>query len=219
MIQAIDAMPSTDNDMKRLTVFMAALAVAGCATTSPEPAAQDMAVAAVAPTRNALLADAISRELAHLARFDPDAVDTVAPELHALANAVMALNAPGDAVELPVAPEPVLTDLPPPPAAMADAPSLYHGVHLASYRRAETAQRGWDELVLEHGEMLAGLQARLSETDIAGQGTYLRLKAGPFDSAAEARAVCQQLMASGDYCAVVDFSGQPMADMARTAGE
>jgi len=213
-------MPSTDNDMKRLTVFLTALGVAGCATTTtPTPAVDAASAAAVAPTRNAQLADAMSRELAHLARFDPDAVDAVSPELHALANAVMALNAPGDAVELPTAPGPVPTDLPPPPEAMADAPSLYHGVHLASYRRTRTAQRGWDELVLEHGDVLAGLEARLSEAEIAGQGTYLRLKAGPFDSAADARAVCQQLMAAGDYCAVVDFSGQRMADMASTAGD
>ncbi len=213
-------MPSTDNDMKRLTVFMTALAVAGCATTTTaSPGADGATVATVAPTRNARLADAIARELAHLARFDPDAVDAVSPELQALANAVMALNSPGEAVELPLAPGPVPSDLPPPPEGMTEAPSLYHGVHLASYRRLETAQRGWDELVLAHGDLLAGLEARVSEADISGQGTYLRLKAGPFDSAAAARAVCQHLMANGDYCAVVDFTGRRMADRAAITDE
>ncbi|WP_291844358.1 SPOR domain-containing protein [Maricaulis sp.] len=204
--------------MKRLTVFLAALSVCGCATSRPEAMTADHApAAAIAPTRNAQLAEAMSRELAHLARFDPDAVELVAPELRALANAIVALNDPGDAPDLPVAP--VSMDLPPPPADMLDAPSLQHAIHLASYRGLETATRGWAELVVEHGSLLAGLEPRLSRAEIAGQGEYLRLKAGPFDSAGDAQAACARITSSGDYCAVVDFSGRRMADMSAIAGE
>ena len=190
MIEASDANSSTDNDMKRLIVFLTALSVAGCATPSaPQTAATIEREAAVAPTRNAQLADAVSRELAHLARFDPDAVDSVSPELL------------------------------PPPADMVDAPSLRHAVHLASYRGVETAREGWGELVSAHGDLLGSLDARLSEVEIAGQGRYLRLKAGPFDTADEARTVCRALIATGEYCAVVDFSGRRMADMASAASD
>ncbi|OLF73170.1 hypothetical protein AWH62_09535 [Maricaulis sp. W15] len=206
--------------MKQLTVFLAALALCGCATTSREPsAAAGEPEAMVAPTRNAQLAEAMSRELAHLARFDPDAVERVAPELRALATAIVGLNDPGDAPDLPVTPVPAQHHLPPPPADMLDAPSLQHAIHLASYRRVETAQSGWHALMVAHGDVLTGLEPRLSQAEIAGQGQYLRLKAGPFDSAAAAQAVCQQITNSGDYCAVVDFSGLRMADMASAAGE
>ncbi|MDF1768645.1 SPOR domain-containing protein [Maricaulis sp.] len=207
--------------MKRLTVFLAAFAIAGCASTA-DPAGSTLATepqVAVAPTRAAQLADAMSRELAHLARFDPDALERVEPELQALANAIVGLNAPGEMPDLPVTMSVEPGDLPPPPADMVDAPSLQHAVHLASYRRVETAQRGWTELRAAHPEILGSLDARLSEADIAGQGQYLRLKAGPFDTAGEARAVCQQLQASGAYCAAVDFSGRRMADRASTAGQ
>jgi len=206
--------------MKRLTVFLAALALAGCASTA-DPARSSMSdepEVAAAPTRNAQLADALSRELAHLARFDPDALERVQPELQALANAIMALNAPGETPDLPQAGNEVGAELPP-PADMIDAPSLHHAVHLASYRRVETARRGWTELQALHPDILGSLNARLSEAEIAGQGQFLRLKAGPFDTAGEARAICQRLQASGAYCAVVDFSGRRMADMASTTGQ
>jgi len=206
--------------MKRLTVFIATLALAGCASTGAgQPAGGDGPEAAVAPTRNAQLADAISRELAHLARFDPDAVEQVAPELRVLANAIVALNEPGEAPDLPIGSPAPVGELLPPPADMIDAPSLQHAIHLASYRRVDTAVRGWQELVGVHGDALAGLEARLSEAEISGQGRYLRLKAGPFDNSGAAQAVCQRIMSSGDYCAVVDFTGQRMTDMASTADE
>ena len=207
--------------MERLTVFLATLALCGCASTGAvTPETGHEPDVAIAPTRNAELADAMSRELAHLARFDPDAVEQVAPELRALANAILALNEPGEAPDLPAGPVRAPIDLPPPPADMVDAPSLQHAVHLASYRGVETARRGWDELVFAHGDVLAQLEPRLSEADIPGQGIYLRLKAGPFDNVVEARAVCEQLASnSGQYCVVVDFSGRPMADMTSTTGE
>jgi hypothetical protein len=220
MIEASDANSSTDNDMKRLIVFLTALSVAGCATPSaPQTAATIEREAAVAPTRNAQLADAVSRELAHLARFDPDAVDSVSPELRALADAIMALNTPDETPAAPEAGAVMPADLLPPPADMVDAPSLRHAVHLASYRGVETAREGWGELVSAHGDLLGSLDARLSEVEIAGQGRYLRLKAGPFDTADEARTVCRALIATGEYCAVVDFSGRRMADMASAASD
>ena len=139
--------------MKSLPVFLLALGLAGCVTSGPAPdMSPAQAQARVAPTDSARLADATSRELAHLARFDPDTLDTVYPELRALAAALVGASASaagGDAVTLPV----TETAAPARPAAAPPAipgVSLLHAVHLASYRREDMAQRGWQELQASH---------------------------------------------------------------------
>ena len=198
--------------MKSLPVFLLALGLAGCVTSGPAPdMSPAQAQARVAPTDSARLADATSRELAHLARFDPDTLDTVYPELRALAAALVGASASaagGDAVTLPV----TETAAPARPAAAPPAipgVSLLHAVHLASYRREDMAQRGWQELQASH-PVLAGLDARLELAHIPDQGDFLRLKAGPFDTAAEAQSVCRQLQAGGQYCRANDYTGEAL---------
>ena len=202
--------------MKSLPVFILALGLAGCATSGPAPDSDaGLTQARIAPTDSARLADATARELAHLARFDPDTLDTVYPELRALAAALVGASAAaqsGETVNLPdttpaVAPSSVHADTPPP--AMPGT-SLLHAVHLASYRRADMARRGWVELQASY-PVLAGLDARLELAHIPEQGDFLRLKAGPFDTAAAAQAVCRQMEASGQYCRTTDYTGDDLA--------
>lgn len=188
--------------------------------TTSDPATSDPAAieAQVASTGPARLADATARELAHLARFQPETLEGVYPELRALAAALVGASANGEAgepVEFPVAPSSA-GDRPAPAAEvtileMSGARSLMHAVHLASYRREDMARRGWTELRAAHS-MLADLDARLELAHIPDQGDFLRLKAGPLDSADGARALCRELEAAGRYCRAVDFTGRPLTD-------
>ena len=194
--------------MIRNTIFLtlaAACALSACAA-SPGPEA-GLIEPRVADTRQARLADATARELAHMARFDPQGLQTVQPELRALAAALAGRDLrPGEeAIPAPAAPP-----APPPAPDMSAAPSLLHAVHLASYRREATARAGWDTLLALHPDRLTGLEARLEPVDLGERGLYLRLKAGPFDSAAEARGVCAAIAASGAYCQPDDFTGSAL---------
>ncbi len=201
--------------MKSLPVFLLALGLAGCVTSGPAPDSSGLhPQARVAATDSARLADATARELAHLARFDPDTLDTVYPELRALAAALVGASAAAEAGETVSMPDTAPAAAPaashaglPPPAV--PGMSLLHAVHLASYRREDMAQRGWLELQANH-PVLAGLDARLELAHIPDQGDFLRLKAGPFDTAAAAQAVCRQLEASGQYCRATDYTGQAL---------
>lgn len=187
--------------MKRIAVTASLLLVAGCMTTAETP--QLAPQPTVAPTHTAALADRTAEELAHLARFDPERLEEVGPELTALADMLF----PSDpAVASPQPVEPAA-----PPADLLAGPSLRHGVHLASYRLEQNAVSGWTELVEEH-QQLATLEARLERRHIGDQGEFLRLKAGPFDSRAEAEAMCASLRNDELYCMPVDFSGHALPE-------
>lgn len=188
--------------MMKRSVLLCSLLLGGCVTTS-EP---DMVTvtASVADTRNAQIADATARELAHLARFNPDRLDAVSDELRTLAAALVGQST------VPAEESVALfnsAQLAPPPAGFEQAASLRHGIHLASYRIHDNAVSGWAELQSRFPGILADSHARLEETVIDGQGAYLRLKAGPYDTLAQARAACYPIEAEGYYCMPVDFSG------------
>jgi cell division septation protein DedD len=202
--------------MRFLPVILIAAASAGCATTDGPAAGPAGIEAGVADTQPARLADATSRELAHLARFEPDTLDRVYPQLRALAAALVGVDTvpadEGAGLPLVSVPDSAPAGLPAAPD-MADGTSLMHAVHLASYRREAMAARGWDELRGNY-PVLADLDARLELAHIPGQGDFLRLKAGPFDSVSAAREACMALQPSGQYCQATDFTGRPLADPA-----
>ena len=83
-----------------------------------------------------------------------------------------------------------------------------YGLHLASYRRRDNAYSGWDVLTGAHPDILAGFRPRLASADLPGLGLYYRLKAGPVADRDEAIALCRQIEARGDYCAVMAFDGE-----------
>jgi hypothetical protein len=177
--------------------------MAACATSgAPEPIHPE---ASIANTREAQLADATARELAHLARFDPELLTRVGPELRSLAMALVERgNEPDSEHGVSQSAQPLSG----PPADMRDASSLRHGIHLASYRIFDNAVSGWAELQDRFPEVLADREARLETTLIDGQGEFLRLKAGPYDNSGEAADACSQFRSAGVYCLPVDFDGQ-----------
>lgn len=205
--------------MKILPVLLIAAAASGCATTGSQPSAQAPVEAAVADTQPARLADATARELAHLARFEPETLERVYPELRALAAALVGVDtmAAGDGPDLPAVPSLAPAENLAAAPDMSGAVSLMHAVHLASYRREDTARRGWHELRANH-PVLADLDARLELAHIPEQGDFLRLKAGPFDSGAAALEACEALRPSGQYCQAADFTGRMLDDPAAETG-
>jgi hypothetical protein len=115
----------------------------------------------------------------------------------------------GDAPEAEAEPQAV-------PGGLAPAPdldgsrSLLHAVHIASYRTPEQVREGWDVLSARHA-VLSRLEPRMDAADLGERGAYLRLKAGPFDDAAAARAACEQIEAAGDWCQATGFDGDRIA--------
>ncbi|MFA7430462.1 MAG: SPOR domain-containing protein [Rhodospirillaceae bacterium] len=91
-------------------------------------------------------------------------------------------------------------------ASEAAAPTASSGavaVHLASFRSEERARIGWTELQARHPS-LKGMEMRVSQIDLPGQGTFYRLLAGPVADRAAADALCSTL--KPQYCKPA-FSG------------
>lgn len=74
------------------------------------------------------------------------------------------------------------------------------GIHLASYRSAKQADRGWTQIVKAHKKLLEGLEHEVTKVNLGRKGTYYRLKAGPFESAGAAKAMCRKLKARRQFC-------------------
>ena len=79
-------------------------------------------------------------------------------------------------------------------------------LHLASYRLRENAIIGWNELVAAVPGQLSDLRPGTG-TFNSDDGQFVRLKAGPLSSEAEAEARCQAIQAAGRYCAVMTYQG------------
>jgi hypothetical protein len=85
-------------------------------------------------------------------------------------------------------------------------------LHLASYRTESSAEAGWRIISAEAPDPLEDLHPRVELVDLGpDRGVYLRLKAGPLDSRAEAAARCAALVDAGHYCQAVDFEGREIA--------
>jgi tetratricopeptide (TPR) repeat protein len=115
------------------------------------------------------------------------------------------------AVELAMqpAPPPRPVSAAPPPAQVAAAKEAEErkkpsgprpGVHLASYRSEQQADRGWTQIVGAHKALLEGLDHEISKVNLGRKGTYFRLKAGPLSSAQAAKDMCQKLKARRQFC-------------------
>ncbi len=90
--------------------------------------------------------------------------------------------------------------------------SVFHGVHLGSYRTRDSAADGWRELRDSFPVELDALRARLARYDDPERGAFERLIAGPFHTKEEARQLCRTLTDSGGYCAVMPFDGVTLDD-------
>ena len=75
-------------------------------------------------------------------------------------------------------------------------------IHLASYRSNAGAEQAWGDLTSLNGDVLDGLRQVIESVDLGNDGTYYRLKAGPFTEYEEATAICNILATRNQYCKV-----------------
>jgi hypothetical protein len=73
------------------------------------------------------------------------------------------------------------------------------GVHLASFKSREQADKDWGSLKKAHPE-LAKLSMKAVKADVKGKGTYWRLVAGPLSSRKAAEDLCRALKSRRQYC-------------------
>ena len=73
-------------------------------------------------------------------------------------------------------------------------------VHLASYKSAKQAERGWAQIRRAHRSVLGKLKHSVSRISLGRKGTYYRLKAGPFKDASAAKSACRQLKRRRQFC-------------------
>ena len=75
-------------------------------------------------------------------------------------------------------------------------------IQLGAFRSRERAERAWDSVRDKFADVVAGLDADIFEADVAGRGTFYRLRAGPLFDRAEADKLCAALKARGQGCIV-----------------
>lgn len=146
----------------------------------------------------------LARLLEETAQRHPERIEASSAQIGALRAAL--LESPQAMV---MAPAPVMTHGPEhfaPAPDLDDAQSLLYAAHLASYRRMEHVETGWRQLGAQL-PALTGMQARTELVHLE-QGDFLRLKAGPFDTRAEAQALCAQAQTAGLWCQATHFTGQ-----------
>lgn len=75
------------------------------------------------------------------------------------------------------------------------------GVHIASYRSARAANRGWTQLRRAHGALLSRLKSKVNRVNLgSGKGIFFRLLAGPLKNQAAATRLCRQLKRRRQFC-------------------
>lgn len=182
--------------MLRFVVIPLGLFLTACATTGGtdvQPAA-----VMVADHPDARLAAALAAELEARA-VDPSRASALRPEMEALAAAIWGQPERAAPAGEPEAPE-----------AIPPGQSLLFGVHIASYRTMEHVVQGWETMRAMLPDVLGPLEARVEAADLGERGVYLRLKAGPFATRAEALSACAELSQSAIYCQDMAFTGDPL---------
>jgi SPOR domain len=126
-----------------------------------------------------------------------------------MVGAVAELRAAAPPEPAAAAPATVLAATPIDPPPMVGAGGF--GIHLASYQKKESVLAGWRDYRRQYQGVLDRLTPRVAAIDLKdGRGLFYRLKAGPFATAAAARAACTKIAAyPAGYCKVMDFSGVP----------
>jgi hypothetical protein len=125
---------------------------------------------------------------------------------------------PPDAVAKPKTSSPALPDKPAPATQTAvgqksNVPAkalpcgLVYQVQIIAARSEDAAKTAWSELKGKHPELLGSLSASVSRKELSDRGTFYRLRAGPFDSEAKAKALCGKLAGGNVSCVIIQPQG------------
>jgi len=84
-----------------------------------------------------------------------------------------------------------------------------YALHLASYSKQSSAKAGWLGLVENFNTSLCGLTPVLKEVYVNGK-PFFSLRAGGFQSKAEADSACAEIAETKQYCKSTRFDGTPL---------
>lgn len=73
---------------------------------------------------------------------------------------------------------------------------------LGAYRSADQAREGWARLQETHADLLGDESLDLQVKEVAGEGTFHRVRIGPFDGRSTPGALCAELKARDQGCVV-----------------
>ncbi len=79
--------------------------------------------------------------------------------------------------------------------------------HLSSVRYRDGTESEWQNLQGRYPVLLDGRKLAVTSIEVADQGTFYRVMAGPFDDFDEAQDLCSQLQANDQYCVVRRLNG------------
>jgi cell division septation protein DedD len=175
---------------------------------SDETEMQELAEAATAAEAAELGESGESGEAANAGA--PEPIEIPEPTAPAAAAATAAASdAASDlaaAPETDVAPEaraPVPAPKPEPPKSVQTAALPAGGdyvVQLASFRNPETAVREQEIVEEKFSDLLSGHEIFVQQADLAEQGTYYRVRLGPFASMSDARELCARFQERDHDC-------------------
>lgn len=98
-----------------------------------------------------------------------------------------------------------------PPRRATGTPSDF-AVHLTSYNDSRNLVTGWSMQKQRYPALLSTLTPRIEWISTASGESFLRLKAGPFATRAEADQTCRAIRARDAYCAVMAYTGSNIED-------
>ena len=76
-------------------------------------------------------------------------------------------------------------------------------MQLLAGRDADEVKDAWGKLKAKNADLLGPLSPTLARADLGDRGTFYRLRAGPLDSEAQARALCSRLSGRGASCIII----------------
>lgn len=76
-------------------------------------------------------------------------------------------------------------------------------LQLGAFRVRDQAESAWGDIAARNGNLTASLDHSIQQADLGERGTYYRLQAGFFETAADARSSCAAFEASRVNCIVV----------------
>ena len=85
-------------------------------------------------------------------------------------------------------------------AAKGEAAEPKTALHLASYKSAKQAERGWAEIRRAHKSVLGNLRHSVKKVSLGRKGTFFRLKVGPFKDTKAAKSMCRELKRRRQFC-------------------
>lgn len=89
------------------------------------------------------------------------------------------------------------------PVAVASALSGTYKMQLGAFRAPELAAQAWNQISQKNAALVTSLNFTIEQADLGAKGTYFRLQAGSFKTAADARSRCADFTAHQIDCIVV----------------